>query len=184
MAPATIARRKVFARARVAALALTVAVGASPASAQRVAVPTHGATPLGPSVLLSNADGENAYTGVVRVESRATCSGVFINPTAGFGVPSEAPAYVLTNGHCPAFPGPNDVLTDRTSPGRARVVFEYFVDTTARQYAVPIRRVALRAAWRSIVVRRSNPGAPPRTAAARAGGPRDRGPCCRRSRAR
>jgi hypothetical protein len=108
--------------------------------AQVPPVPTYGATDNGPSVLLSNADGSNAYTSVVRVQARATCSGVFIattDPESRRG--DEASAWVATNGHCVAFPATNVVL--REQPGQGFVVFNYFIDTTSRQLQVPIRRM-------------------------------------------
>lgn len=109
--------------------------------AQVPPVPTYGATDNGPSVLLSNADGSNAYTSVVRVQARSTCSGVFIATTdpddpAG----DDRSAWVATNGHCVAFPATNVVL--REQPGEGFVVFNFFIDTTTRQVQVPIRRMA------------------------------------------
>jgi hypothetical protein len=104
-------------------------------------VPTYGAADGGPSVLLSNADGSNAYSGVVRVQSRATCTGVFLATTPdddrGGG---DASAWVATNAHCVDFPGTNEVLHDL--PGRGSVVFDFFIDTQNRQLHVPIRRIA------------------------------------------
>jgi hypothetical protein len=104
-------------------------------------VPTYGAADGGRSVLLSNADGTNAYGGVVRVQARVTCTGVFLattrNDDSGGG---DASAWVATNAHCVAFPGANEVLQDL--PGQGSVVFDFFVDTQPRQRPVPIRRVA------------------------------------------
>jgi trypsin-like peptidase len=125
------------------ALLLVLALLSFPAltSAQVPPVPTYGATDNGPSVLLSNADGSNAYTSVVRVQARATCTGVFIATTdpddrAG----DDASAWVATNGHCVAFPATNVVV--REQPGQGFVVFNFFIDTTSRQVQVPIRRMA------------------------------------------
>jgi hypothetical protein len=47
---------------------------------------------------------------------------------------------VVTNGHCVDFPGTNEVLLDL--PGLGSVVFDYFIDTQARQLRVPIQRIA------------------------------------------
>jgi len=119
-------------------VALTLAQGLH---AQVRDVPTFGAAEGGPSILLSNADGTNPYNGIVRVQSRATCTGVFLatwdedDPRAG-----DASAWVATNGHCVDFPGTNEVLRDL--PGRGSVTFDYFVDTQARQLRVPISRIA------------------------------------------
>lgn len=111
------------------------------ALAQARAVPTYGADDNGPSVLLANGDGANAYSGVVRVQSRATCSGVFLaTATEDDARGDEASAWVATNAHCVDFPGANVVLRDL--PGRGTVTFDYFADTQARQRRVPIRRIA------------------------------------------
>ena len=103
--------------------------------------PTYGATDGGPSVLLSNADGASPYSGVVRVQSRATCTGVFLATTADDDPRGhDASAWVATNAHCVDFPGTNEVLHEL--PGRGTVTFDYFIDTQARQLRVPIRRIA------------------------------------------
>ena len=125
----------------VCALGAVVALWARPVGAQVPPVPTYGATDNGPSVLLSNAGGGNAYTSVVRVQARATCTGVFIattDPDSRRG--DDASAWVATNGHCVAFPPPNLVLRDQ--PGQGSVVFNFFVDTQSQQVQVPIRRMA------------------------------------------
>lgn len=104
-------------------------------------VPTYGATDMGPSVLLSNADGNNAYTGVVRVQARAACTGVFLattDPDSRGG--DDASAWVATNGHCVDFPATNVVV--REQPGQGFVVFNFFIDTPSKQLQVPIRRMA------------------------------------------
>jgi len=109
--------------------------------AETRAVPTYGATDGGPSVLLSNADGLNPYSSVVRVQARATCTGIFLVTTSDDDARGgAASAWVATNGHCVAFPGTNQVLLDQ--PGSGSVVFDFFIDTQRRQLRVPIRRVA------------------------------------------
>jgi hypothetical protein len=100
-------------------------------------LPTYGAEDDGPPVLLNNADGRNVYAGVVRLQSRATCTGAFIDTSPER--PDEAPAYVLTNGHCVDFPGSNDVKLNL--PARGQVVFDYFVDTVPRQRPVAIAAI-------------------------------------------
>jgi len=127
---------------RVAAwTAIVVAGSATVAIGQVRPVPTYGASEGGSSVLLSNADGANAYSGVVRVQARATCTGVFLATTKDDDARGgEASAWVATNGHCPAFPGTNQVLLDQ--PGTGSVVFDFFIDTQSRQRRVPIRRMA------------------------------------------
>jgi Trypsin-like peptidase domain len=121
--------------------AIVVAGWGQLARAEVRPVPTYGASDGGPSVLLSNADGNNPYSGVVRVQARATCSGVFLATTSDDDPRGgDASAWVATNGHCVAFPGTNQVLLDQ--PGGGSVVFDFFVDTQSRQLRVPIRRVA------------------------------------------
>jgi hypothetical protein len=105
------------------------------------AVPSYGAREGGDSVLLANADGRNAYMGIVRYQGRATCTGVFLDTIPDGRDPGDAPAYVLTNGHCSDFPGPNEVLPDRPAV-RHQVIFNYFADTTRAQVAVPVARIA------------------------------------------
>src|SRR5262245_60747230 len=104
-------------------------------------VPAYGAIDGGPSVVLSNAAGDTASNSVVRVQARAICTGVFL-ATTGEDDPREGAqsAWVATNSHCVDFPGANDVHLDL--PGSGSVVFDFFIDTQARQLRVPIRRVA------------------------------------------
>src|SRR5262249_42535250 len=129
-------------RLSVSVLAAIVFAGsATLAIADARAVPTYGATDGGPSVLLSNADGLNPYSGVVRVQARATCTGIFLVTTTDDDARGgAASAWVATNGHCVAFPGTNQVLLDQ--PGSGSVVFDFFIDTQRRQLRVPVRRVA------------------------------------------
>jgi len=124
----------------VAAAAVVIAASAVVQTSR--AVPTYGASDDGPSVLLSGADGDNPYSGVVRYFGRATCTGVFLDTVLDEDAAAEAPAYVLTNGHCPAFPGSNEVFVGRTTcitPGR--VVFNFFADTRDRQFGVNVAHV-------------------------------------------
>ncbi len=104
-------------------------------------MPVYGAVDGGASVILSNADGRNVYSGVVRYQGRATCTGVFIWTARSEDEGDAAPAYVLTNGHCADFPGSNQVLVDRPA-GNHRVIFNYFADTTAAQRTVGVRRLS------------------------------------------
>ncbi|MBM3801391.1 MAG: trypsin-like peptidase domain-containing protein [Acidimicrobiia bacterium] len=123
-----------------AILAAMVASGVEGTCSIR-AVPTYGADDGGPSLLLSNADGSNAYASIVRYQGRATCTGVFIDTIPEGQDPGDAPAYVLSNGHCSNFPGPNEVLIDRPAV-RNRVIFNFFADTRDQQVAVPVARIA------------------------------------------
>jgi hypothetical protein len=107
-----------------------------------VDVPVYGAAEGGSSVLLSHADGRSPYRSIVRYVGRAQCTGVFVATVPEGNDPRDAPAYVLTNGHCPEFPGANDVILDRPAPSTHRVVFNYFADAVDRQVTVPVARIA------------------------------------------
>ena len=121
--------------------AIVFAASAALATGQVRSVPTYGASDGGPSVLLSNADGASPYSGVVRVQARATCTGVFLATTSDDDPRGgDASAWVATNGHCTAFPGTNQVLLDQSGSGS--VVFNFFIDTQSRQQRVLIRRMA------------------------------------------
>ncbi len=105
------------------------------------AVPTYGAQDDGPPVLLTNGDGRNPYASVVRYMGRAVCTGVFLETVPADRDPGDAPAYVLTNGHCSDFPGSNEVLPDRPG-GTHRVIFNFFADTTNEQVTIRVSRIA------------------------------------------
>lgn len=121
-------------------LSTLTAIGAGALSAAPDAVPVHGAVEGGPSIVLSNADGQSVYDGIVRYQGRATCTGVFLQTAFTVDEGHRTPAYVLTNGHCADFPGANQVLIDRPATGH-RVVFNYFVDTPADRRTVTVRRI-------------------------------------------
>lgn len=90
------------------------------------------------STLLENAGGDHAkLTGVGRVLSATSCTGSFINPS---GSP-DAPAYLITNGHCAQEWDANRVFIDQPADGWS-AVFNYFVDTAAAQVKMPVSRVA------------------------------------------
>lgn len=101
-------------------------------------VPLYGATDRGAPVVLSNADGRNAYAGVVRLSGGNTCTAVLLDTGAGAG----APAYLLTNGHCVGAFAANEVLRDEEHPEWS-ATFGFFEDTAAAQDAVAVRRVGL-----------------------------------------
>ena len=81
----------------------------------------------GPSVLLSYVDHASPYTGVGRYEGRATCTAFLLDTGALARRAPEAPGYAVTSGHCPAAPGPNDVVIDGAGVGQ--VVFNLFIDS-------------------------------------------------------
>lgn len=88
--------------------------------------PTFGAVDGGASVLLPAAGGQQAYGGVARVQAGSTCSGVLLE----VGPYVDAPAYVITNGHCARAFGSDEVLLDQ--PGAGAVTFNYFHDAANR----------------------------------------------------
>ena len=91
------------------------------------------------STLLENADGQNdALSGVARVNGATTCSGAFVAPVDA----ADAPAYVLTNGHCAQDWDANRVIVDQEPGDGWRVTFNYFIDTPEAAVTVPVRRVA------------------------------------------
>ncbi|HZI78277.1 MAG TPA: serine protease [Vicinamibacterales bacterium] len=94
----------------------------------------------GPSVLLSYVDHASPYTGVGRYEGRATCTAFLLDTGALARRAPEAPGYAVTSGHCPAAPGPNDVVVGGLGVGR--VVFNLFVDSQRWQVIVPVLRTA------------------------------------------
>lgn len=117
--------------------AAAVALATLPSPALGSDVPTYGAHAGGAPVLLSNADGESPYTGVGRYQGRASCTAVFIETVPPEEDTGRSPAYILTNGHCPEFPGSNEVLHDRPA-GRATVTFNDFADTARARVVVPV----------------------------------------------
>jgi hypothetical protein len=118
----------------VAALACTLAASAA-AFPVRAEVPVAGTEtgaslalrvpdglrPGSPAVPLAELDPEVAagYSGVALVEAGGGCSGVLLAPGAG-SPPADAPAYVLTNGHCIDLLSPTAVLLDAPGDGSVR----------------------------------------------------------------
>src|SRR5687767_13587358 len=91
---------------RIGGVALAAGLTAAAAALTAATDPVIG----GPSELLSHLGGASPYTGVARYEGRATCTAFFLDTGPLTAQAADAPAYALTSGHCPAFPGPNDVL--------------------------------------------------------------------------
>lgn len=128
-------------RLRSAALIVAAAVSVDAGGVAAVPVPVYGGRDGGASVLLSNADGQSPYSGIGRYLGRASCTAVFVTPFEDPAEAAGAPAYALTNGHCPDFPASNDVLLNQP-PGRGQVTFNYFADTTRSQLTVAVARTA------------------------------------------
>jgi hypothetical protein len=122
------------------ALFFAAVLMAGPAMLAQRQLPLSGARDGDAPVLLSNADGQSPYTGIGRYLGRASCTAVFVTMFDEGQGGGNAPAYALTNGHCPEFPGSNEVLLDRL-PIRGQVIFNYFADTTSSQLSVAVTRV-------------------------------------------
>ena len=123
-----------------AAFVAVVAASLAGCGGRDAPVPTFGAAEGGPSVLLSGSVPEaGSYSGVGRFRGGATCTAVFIRPS-GDDPPGDAPAYVLTNGHCVGFLAANEVILGGETG--ATVTFAFFHDATDRQVRVAARRVA------------------------------------------
>jgi V8-like Glu-specific endopeptidase len=96
-----------------------------------------------PSKVLLNADGSrNQWNGIGRITSKKglSCTATLLD-TRSADSPPEAPAYVLTAGHCISRKN-GLIITDGEIDGA--VQFNYFTDTTARRY--PLKRIS----WSSI----------------------------------
>ena len=94
---------------------------------------------LAPSTALLNADGSrDHWNGIGRINSRSgsNCTATLID-SRSVNSPSDAPAYVLTSGHC--INRQNGlIITDGEVEGS--VQFNFFTDTKARSY--PLKRVS------------------------------------------
>lgn len=94
----------------------------------------------GASRLLYNRYGQNeAFSGVASLRADAVCTGVFLKPLAG-SMRDDAPAYVLSNGHCLGFLRTNEIILNRAQTGT--VTFRRFLDTGDRTESFPIARTA------------------------------------------
>jgi hypothetical protein len=90
------------------------------------------------SLLLQNGDGANdGLKGIARFDGQAACTGTFIAP----GNNPDAPAYLLTNGHCAQPWDANEVFLDEAAEEGWQATFNYFVDTTAEAINIPATRV-------------------------------------------
>ncbi len=90
------------------------------------------------SLLLQNADGANdGLKGIARFNGQSSCTGTFIAP----GNDPDAPAYLLTNGHCAQPWDANQVFIDQPAGEGWSATFNYFVDVAAEAITVPAARV-------------------------------------------
>ncbi len=93
---------------------------------------------LAPSRVLLNADGSrDHWNGIGRIKSRggSSCTATLID-TRTPDSPPDAPAYVVTSGHCISRQN-GVIITDREVEGS--IQFNFFTDSTARSY--PLKRI-------------------------------------------
>ncbi|AVB22640.1 serine protease [Pseudomonas avellanae] len=93
---------------------------------------------LAPSRVLLNADGSrDHWNGIGRIKSRggSSCTATLID-TRSADSPPDAPAYVVTSGHCISRQN-GVIITDREVEGS--IQFNFFTDSTARSY--PLKRI-------------------------------------------
>ena len=89
------------------------------------------------SKLLNNADGSlNRLKGIARFDGASNCTGTFIQTSER----ADAPAYLITNGHCAQRWHANDVYRDEPASDFT-ATFNYFVETNDAQIPVQARVV-------------------------------------------
>ena len=88
-------------------------------------------TSQGGSALLESSA---RWRGIGRLNISGTCTAVLIDTEAG----SDAPAFILTSGHCIEWLA-NGAITGRELEGE--VLFNYFADSTEAQIAVPLAEI-------------------------------------------
>ncbi len=89
------------------------------------------------SSLVSITEGNNyLYTGIGSLFADSRCTATYIKVS----FEPDAPAYVITNGHCVQNWHPNEVILDE--PADYSVIFNYFVDTVDEQVVIPVSRIA------------------------------------------
>ncbi|RMQ42175.1 Trypsin domain-containing protein [Pseudomonas cichorii] len=125
---------KVFAGACCVASLLQLSAHAQSATRD----PDEGLLALSSSRVLYNADGQNArWNGIGRIKSRkgSHCTATLID-TRSPDSPADAPAYLVTNGHCISRKN-GRIITD--APIDGTIQFNFFTDSTALSY--PLKRV-------------------------------------------
>lgn len=96
---------------------------------------------LSPSKVLANQDGRHDHwKGIGRMQSDngRTCTATLID-TRTDNSPPDAPAYVLTSGHCLYRAHNGVIIVDQ--PVSGTVIFNYFADTLEYQQPYPLKRV-------------------------------------------
>ncbi len=119
-----------------------LAACSSSATPELESLPQNATVKVEPSQILSNQDGsQSAYSGVVRVQAAMVCSGFLVGPMSN----PEAPAYVITSGHCvqdwDQLASSLNFQRNRPSTGAWTVSFRQFRDTPEALLQVPIAHV-------------------------------------------
>jgi hypothetical protein len=97
---------------------------------------------LGPSLLLENLSAQyDHWQGIGRLESLGNrhCTAVLVD-TRSVDAPADAPAYVLTSGHC-AYPHKQSDLSAAPLPMRGHIEFNFFRDTAAQRKVHQLKRL-------------------------------------------
>lgn len=124
---------------------ITLVLATAAAAPLAAPLPTGGARAGGGSKPLSAADA-HAYAGIARFDANLICTGVFLQPSEA-EPPADAPAYLLTAGHCVKLFEPDEVWTDAPARG-SRATFEFFAGVSGRPH-YRARRIA----WASMTGR-------------------------------
>lgn len=96
------------------------------------------ATLVSGSKLLNNSDGSlDALKGIAKFDGASNCTGAFIQTSER----GDAPAYLITNGHCAQDWNPNEIFRDMSAEGYT-ATFNYFIDTQDAQIAIPAKTIA------------------------------------------
>jgi len=96
---------------------------------------------LSPSRVLNNQEGRyDHWKGIGRIQSTygQTCTATLIDTRTPDSA-EDAPAYVLTSGHCAHLQNNGVIATDLATEGT--VTFNYFADTVAHQQSYPLKRI-------------------------------------------
>lgn len=91
------------------------------------------------SILLNNADGSlDGLKGIAKFHGTSNCTGVFIHTSEQV----EAPAYLITNGHCVQDWHPNNIYSNIPAGAGVTATFNYFIDTQDAQITIPAKTIA------------------------------------------
>lgn len=117
---------------------LTTLLGCQSATITPAPTITAEATVSPGSTLLHNTDGSlDTLKGIAKLDGASNCTGTFIQTSEQ----ADAPAYIITNGHCAQDWHPNDVYRDVPAAEGYTATFNYFIDTQDAQVTVPAKRI-------------------------------------------